>query len=90
MARRDRGGRRCRAGRGEDHAAGVDPGSPWKRQQRRNLAWLRMAERFAADSSQGYPDHYGRYLEHFLGGRDWSEGWGAGGWEQARRPDTFG
>ncbi len=45
-------------------------GSPWKRRQRRDLAWLRMAERLASQDSQGYPDHYGRYLEHFLGGRE--------------------
>jgi hypothetical protein len=31
--------------------------SPWKRQRRRETAWMRMAERFANDSSQGYPDH---------------------------------
>ena len=43
--------------------------SPRKRRQRRDLAWLRMAERLASRSSQGYPDHYGRYLEYYLGGR---------------------
>lgn len=64
--------------------------SPRKRQQRRDLAWKRMAEQFAAGNSHGYPDHYGRYLEHFLGGREWSEGWGTEGWEEARLPDTFG
>jgi hypothetical protein len=63
--------------------------SPWKRQQRRDAAWMRMAERFASDSSQGYPGHYGRYLEHFLGGRPWNEGWGTEAWEEARVPDTF-
>jgi hypothetical protein len=51
---------------------------------------MRMAERFASDSSQGYPDHYGRYLEHYLGGRRWDEGWGTDGWEEAHLPDTFG
>jgi hypothetical protein len=61
--------------------------SPRKRQQRRDLAWMRMAERFASDSSQGYPDHYGRYLEHCLGGRPWTEGWGADGWEEAHTPE---
>jgi hypothetical protein len=64
--------------------------SPWKRKRRQELAWMRMAERFATDSSQGYPEQYGRHLEHYLGGREWSEGWGADGWEQARLPDTFG
>jgi len=63
--------------------------SPWKRQKRRETAWMRMAERFASESSQGYPDHYGRYLEHFLGGRLWTEGWGTDGWEEARLPDIF-
>lgn len=29
--------------------------SPWKRQKRRETAWMRMAERFASESSQGYP-----------------------------------
>jgi hypothetical protein len=65
-------------------------GSPWKRRQRRDLACLRMAEWLAADNSHGYPDHYGRYLEHFLGGRAWQDGWGTDGWERADRPDTFG
>ena len=46
-------------------------------------------QRFASESSQGYPDHYGRYLEHFLGGRLWTEGWGTDGWEEARLPDIF-
>jgi hypothetical protein len=64
-------------------------GSPWKRQRRRKLACLRMAEQFAANSSQGYPEHYGRYLEHFLGGREWSDGWGTDRWEDTERPDTF-
>jgi hypothetical protein len=64
--------------------------SPWKRQRRREAAWMRMAERFASDSSQGYPDHYGRYLEHYLGGRRWDEGWGTDDWEEAHLPDTFG
>ena len=30
------------------------------------------------------------YLEHYLGGRGWDEGWGTEGWEEARLPDTFG
>ncbi len=51
---------------------------------------MRIAEQLASQNSQGYPDHYGRYLEHFLGGRQWSDGWGTDGWEQARIPDTFG
>jgi hypothetical protein len=65
--------------------------SPWKRQKRRETAWMRMAERLAYEDStaKGYPDHYGRYLEHFLGGRLWTEGWGTEGWEEARMPDTF-
>jgi hypothetical protein len=64
--------------------------SPRKRQLRRDLAWTRMVERLASDSSQGYPDQYGRYLEHYLGGRAWTEGWGTDGWEEAHTPDTFG
>jgi hypothetical protein len=64
--------------------------SPWKRRKRQEIAWMRMAERFASESSEGYPDQYGRYLEHYLGGRLWSEGWGADGWEEAHAPDTFG
>jgi hypothetical protein len=68
----------------------VTASSPWKRQQRRDAAWMRMAERLASESSEGYPDHYGRYLEHFLGGRLWTEGWGTEGWQEAHVPDTFG
>jgi hypothetical protein len=66
-------------------------GAPWKRQQRRNLAWVRMAEWLAYENStaKGYEDHYGRWLEHFLGGRPWQESWGTEGWEQAQKPDTF-
>lgn len=64
--------------------------SPWQRRKRQEVAWMRMAERFASESSEGYPDHYGRYLEHYLGGRLWSEGWGTDGWEEAHLPDTFG
>jgi hypothetical protein len=64
--------------------------SPWKRQRRREAVWMRMAERFASATSQGYPDHYGRYLERYLGGRRRDEGWGADVWEEARLPDTFG
>jgi hypothetical protein len=65
-------------------------GAPWKRRKRRELAWLRMAEYLAAEQSHGYPEQYGRYLEYYLGGRDWRDGWGQDGWENAERPDTFG
>jgi len=53
---------------------------------------MRMAERFASESSEGYPDQYGRYLEHYLGGRLWpfDRRVGTGGWEEAHIPDTFG
>lgn len=51
-----------------------------------NGEWLA----YESSSAKGYPDHYGRYLEHYLGGRDWREGWGTEGWEEAQRPDTFG
>lgn len=69
----------------------VSASSPWKRQRRRELAWTRMAEYLATDCShsRGYPDHYGRYLEHFLVGREWQEGWCTDGWEEANLPDTF-
>lgn len=40
---------------------------------RRRVAFRRIAERLAYDDSQGYPHLYGRYLEHYLGGRDWHE-----------------
>jgi hypothetical protein len=39
-------------------------------------SWRGCGWRFAADSSQGYPEHNGRYLEHLLGGRERSDGWG--------------
>lgn len=64
--------------------------APWKRRRRRDAALMRMAEKLAGDCSQGYSDHYARYLEHFLGGRPWDEGWGTEGWEEAHLPDTFG
>jgi hypothetical protein len=64
----------------------VSASSPWKRQKRRELAWTRMAEHLASNCSEGYPDHYGRYLEHFLGGRQWQEGWGTDGWERRTYP----
>lgn len=69
----------------------VSATSPWKRQKRRELAWTRMAEYLASESSvsRGYPDHYGRYLEHYLGGRRWDAGWGTDGREQEHLPDTF-
>lgn len=67
----------------------VSASSPWKRQKRRELAWTRMAEHLASNCPHGYPDHYNRYLEHFLGGRPWTEGWGTDGWEETHLPDTF-
>jgi len=42
---------------------------------RRRTALQRIAERLAAQDSQGYDYKYGRFLEHYLGGRDWHEEW---------------
>lgn len=43
---------------------------------KRRIALRRIAERLAVDDSQGYPYKYERYLEHYLGGRDYREEWG--------------
>lgn len=40
---------------------------------RRRIAIRRIAERLAWEDSQGYDYQYERYLEHYLGGRDWHE-----------------
>lgn len=40
---------------------------------RRRLALRRIAERLAFEDSAGYDYKYDRYLEHYLGGRDWRE-----------------
>jgi len=37
---------------------------------RRRAALRRIAERLAYEDSHGYDYQYGRYLEHYLGGRD--------------------
>ena len=40
---------------------------------RRRVALRRIAERLAWEDSRGYDYQYGRYLEHYLGGRDWHD-----------------
>lgn len=40
---------------------------------KRRVAIRRIAERLASEDSAGYDFQYGRYLEHYLGGRDWRE-----------------
>lgn len=52
---------------------------------RRRVALRRIAERLAYEDSQGYDWKYGRYLEHYLGGRRWDEEW-----EKADTPDGNG
>jgi hypothetical protein len=42
---------------------------------RRRVALRRIAERLAGQDSHGYPYKYERFLEHYLGGRDWREEW---------------
>ena len=44
---------------------------------RRRTALRRIAERLAYQDStaEGYEYKYGRFLEHYLGGREWSEEW---------------
>lgn len=42
---------------------------------RRRVALLRIAERLAAEDAHGYDYKYDRFLEHYLGGRDWHEEW---------------
>lgn len=49
---------------------------------RRRIAIRRIAERLAAMDSEGYDYKYERFLEHYLGGRDWREEW-----EKADTPD---
>lgn len=52
---------------------------------RRRVALRRIAERLAAEDSRGYDYKYGRYLEHYLGGREWHEEW-----EKSDTPDGHG
>lgn len=40
---------------------------------RRRVALRRIAERLASEDSRGYDHMHARYLEHYLGGRDWQE-----------------
>jgi hypothetical protein len=42
---------------------------------RRRVALRRIAERLASEDSAGYDYKHERYLEHYLGGRDWQEEW---------------
>ena len=42
---------------------------------RRRVALRRIAERLAAEDTSGYDYKYDRFLEHYLGGRDWREEW---------------
>ncbi len=39
------------------------------------MALRRIAERLASQDSAGYDYKYQRFLEHYLGGRDWQEEW---------------
>lgn len=43
---------------------------------KRRAALRRIAERLAYEDSHGYDYQYERYLEHYLGGRDWREDMG--------------
>jgi hypothetical protein len=52
---------------------------------RRRVALRRIAERLAAEDSGGYDYKYERFLEHYLGGRDWREEW-----EKSDTPDGKG
>jgi hypothetical protein len=40
---------------------------------RRRVALRRIAERLAYEDSAGYEYKYDRFLEHYIGGRDWHE-----------------
>ena len=42
---------------------------------KRRVALRRIAERLGYQDSRGYGYKYERYLEHYLGGRTWGEGW---------------
>jgi hypothetical protein len=44
-----------------------------RRRSHRKTALHRIAERLAWEDStaRGYPDEYGKYLEHYLGGQHW-------------------
>jgi hypothetical protein len=60
---------------------------------RRRVALRRIAERLAYEDSRGYDYKYERFLEHYLGGRDWQEEWekadtpdGNGGFDDSRGP----
>jgi hypothetical protein len=54
--------------------AGVSKWLGWfQPKSKRRVALRRIAERLAWEDSQGYDYQYERYLEHYLGGRDWHE-----------------
>lgn len=62
-------------------------------QSRRRVALRRIAERLACEDSAGYDCKYDRFLEHYLGGRDWHDEWdkadtpdGNRGFYDSRRP----
>jgi hypothetical protein len=44
---------------------------------RRRIALRRIAERLAYEDStgKGYEYKFGRFLEHYMGGREWDEEW---------------
>jgi hypothetical protein len=42
---------------------------------RRRIALRRIAERLAREDSDGYDYKFDRFLEHYLGGREWNEEW---------------
>jgi hypothetical protein len=42
---------------------------------KRRVALRRIAERLASEDSNGYDYKYGRFLEDYLGGREWREEW---------------
>lgn len=51
------------------------------------VALQRIAEALASQDSHGYPWLYGRYLEHYLGGRPWDEEWDKSQVQDARGGD---
>lgn len=60
---------------------------------RRRVALRRIAERLASQDSGGYDYKHARFLEHYLGGREWHEEWekadtqdGNGAFYDARGP----
>jgi hypothetical protein len=42
---------------------------------KRRLALRRIAARLASQDTHGYDYKYERFLEHYLGGREWSQEW---------------